>query len=40
MQICQDLEMITEEEQEKLEDENNHAQVCKTVNFNFWCSTV
>ena len=40
MQICQDLEMITEEEQEKLEDENNHAQVCKTVNFNIWCSTV
>ena len=33
--------MITEEKQEKLdEDENNHAQVCKTVNFNFWCSTV
>ena len=36
-----DLEMITEEEQEKLdEDENNHAQVCKIVNFNIWCSTV
>ena len=36
-----DLEMITEEEQDKLdEDENNHSQVCKAVNFHFWCSTV
>ena len=36
-----DLEMISEEEQEKLDgDENNHSQVCKTVNFNFWFNTV
>ena len=36
-----DLEMIPEEEQEKLEgEENNHSQLCKTVHFNFWFNTV
>ena len=36
-----DLEMISEEKQEKLDgDENNLSQVCKTVNFNFWFNTV
>ena len=33
--------MISEEEQEKLDgDETNDAQVCKTVNFHIWCSTL
>ena len=41
MQICQDLEMITEKEQEKFDEyESNHAQLCKTLNFVIWCSTV
>ena len=36
-----DLEMTSEEEEEKpVGDENNHSQVCKKVNLNFWFSTV
>ena len=36
-----DLEMTSEEEEEKpVGDENNHSQVCKKVNLNFWFNTV
>ena len=36
-----DLEMTSEEEKEKpVGDENNHSQVCKNVNLNFWFNTI
>ena len=35
-----DLELTWEEEQEKSDgDENNHSQVCESVNLNFWFNT-
>ena len=36
-----DLEVILEGEQEKPDgDENNHTQVSKTINLNFWFNTI
>ncbi|XDC63662.1 hypothetical protein R6Z07M_014844 [Ovis aries] len=35
-----DLEMTLEEEEEKpVGDENNHSQICKNANLNFWLNT-
>ena len=36
-----DLEMTSEEEEEKLVgDENSHSEVCQNVHSNFWFNTV
>lgn len=36
-----DLEITSEEAQERLDgSENNHSQVCKNVNVNFWLNIV
>ena len=35
-----DLEITWEEEEKCDGDENNHSQVCKNVNLNFWFNTI
>ena len=35
-----DLEMTSEEEEEKPVGDENHSQVCKNANLNFWFNTV